>query len=284
MGGQILYVSWGVGVRIRVGRVIVAAAVFCGVVGLIVVGVVHVVRRGGPPSVSAQVSGSLPATLWPMATLSPRRGTGSPSATVARGLGQLGARVGGRKVVALTFDDGPGPVTPAVLHALQQAGVQATFFTIGQRVRQHPKMVKRLYRAGMSIQTHTDHHANLARLHRSRIRAELTPAARAVTRVTGDRVRCVRPPYNAWSHRSRKITRKVTARAGLHSVSYNVDTRDCARGQTAAGITRRVLKQVQPGSIILFHDGGRHRTDTVHALPGLVAKLRQHGYRFTLMC
>lgn len=102
----------------------------------------------------------------------------------------------------------------------------------------------------------------------------------AVTRVTGHRVRCVRPPYNAWFVGSRQ----ATARAGLHSVSYNVDTRDWAHGQTVAGITRRVLHQVRPGSIILLHDGGRHRTDTAHALPNMIAKLRQHGYRFTLIC
>lgn len=265
--------------RIRVGRVIAAAVVLCVGIALIVAGVLHLVHRGGP--VSARVSGRLPATLWPMTTLSPRPGAGAPSATVARNLGGLGTHVDGRKVVALTFDDGPGPDTPAVLHALRKAGVQATFFTIGQRVRQHPEMVRRLDRAGMSVQTHTQHHTNLARLHRRpRIRAELKPAAHAVTRLTGHRVRCVRPPYNAWSQRSRQ----ATAGVGLYSVSYNVDTRDWAHGQTAAGITRRVLQQVRPGAIILFHDGGRHRTDTVHALPGMIAKLRQHGYRFTLLC
>lgn len=267
--------------RVRVGRVVLLAAAVCVALAMMVGAGVYVVQRSSaPPSVSASVSGKLPSTLWPMTTLSHRPGTGKPEPKVARSLGQLGAPVSGRKVVALSFDDGPGPDTPAVLRALHTAGVQATFFTIGKQVRQHPRTVRRLQHSGMSVQTHTQHHANLSRLSRRRIRAELTPAAHAVRRATGRQVRCVRPPYNAWSPRSRK----TTARLGLHSVSYDVDPRDWAAGQKAGSIAHNVVRQVHPGSIILLHDGGRRRTQTVHAIPKIVAKLRQRGYRFVLMC
>lgn len=256
------------------------AAVLAVVVGLMVAGIVHLVHRSRQVSSQPHVSGQLPKTLQPMTRLSPRPGTQKPSTQVVRGLGGFGEQAAGRKVVALTFDDGPGPETPQVARALRKAGVRATFFMIGEQAAQRPRMVRRLHADGMSVQTHTQHHANLADLSRSRLRKELIPATKHVSIITGERVRCLRPPYNAWSSRSRT----TASRLGLHTVSYNVDSRDWAQDQTAASITRRVVRHVQPGSIILLHDGGRRRTDTVNAIPTMVAKLRQHGYRFTLIC
>lgn len=244
------------------------------------------VQQTDPPTETAAPTG--PATTTPRSTPTPPRprprhrsdrlaGHGRPKAEAVRSIDELTGRHG--KYVALTFDDGPGPQTPEVLKALQHAKVPATFFTVGDNVDRHPGVVRALHKAGMSVQTHTAHHADLATLDRAAVRREVSSGVASVHKATGHKPTCVRPPYNAWSTTSLA----ATAGLGVWSVSYDVDPRDWA-GLSHGQIVGQVMSQVEPGAIVLMHDGGGDREQTVRALPQMIKKLKAKGYRFVSLC
>lgn len=185
----------------------------------------------------------------------------------------------GEKVVALTFDDGPSPYTGQVLEVLRRERVPATFFVLGMNVRERPADVHALALAGMSVQSHTWDHADMESLSEAELDRELRSTTRVIQAHTGLRPRCVRPPYGATNtHVQRRI-----ARAGQVPVTWNVDTRDWKHAR-AGTIVRRAVSGTRPGSIVLMHDGGGDRRQTVAALPRIIERLRARGYTFTTLC
>lgn len=185
----------------------------------------------------------------------------------------------GRKVVALTFDDGPWPYTPKILAALKRAHVRATFFEIGRQVAETPQLSKQLADAGMSVQIHTWDHRNLTWLSDARIDAEVHRTSGAIYRATGRTPTCVRPPDGEFN---RRVSREL-ARKGYVPVNWDVDPRDWSRPGKAR-IVHRAVASARPGAIILLHDGGGDRSQTVAALPQIIAKLRAKGYSFVTLC
>jgi peptidoglycan-N-acetylglucosamine deacetylase len=179
-----------------------------------------------------------------------------------------------RRELALTFDDGPGPYTAAVLAVLQRFHAPATFFEIGRNVSEYPQLTARLARAGMVIGDHTEEHPAMARLDASAQAAQLDRAARAIRAAGGGRPLLFRPPYGSFDPTTLRLLRE----RDMLMVLWSADTSDYAR----PGVRRIVyiaLSGAQPGAIILFHDGGGDRSQTVAALPRIIERLRQRGYR-----
>jgi peptidoglycan/xylan/chitin deacetylase (PgdA/CDA1 family) len=181
------------------------------------------------------------------------------------------------KLIALTFDDGPWSDTPQFLDELERAHAVATFFEIGDQVSEygeHGAIERRMLADGDMIGDHTWNHADLA-TRPTATAGELTQAANAIRQATGGFQPCLfRPPYGA-------VTPAVvhTARSlGFLTIQWDIDPRDWALPGVAA-IQSNVLANARPGAIVLQHDGGGDRSETLAALPGEIAGLRARGYR-----
>ena len=187
--------------------------------------------------------------------------------------------------MALTFDDGPGPATPAVLDVLAQSGVRATFFVVGQRAAAEPEMLRRIVAGGHALGDHTwSHHTPSPRTgwkHRTLSR-EIERTKEAIFSATGLKPCLFRPPGGVI-----KGARTVTRAAGLSMILWSVDPRDWSAppsNKFAPVIQKRVaagLEQEHP--VILLHDGGGNRLATVAALAGIINDYRSHGYRFVTL-
>jgi peptidoglycan/xylan/chitin deacetylase (PgdA/CDA1 family) len=178
-----------------------------------------------------------------------------------------------RREVAIGFDDGPSRETPAFVRMLERSRAPATFFMIGKLASApYREMLLRELRDGDALGDHTFTHADLTRTRGAS--AQLHQTISVIRSLTGYTPCVFRPPYGAYD---RSVIR--TARAlGLATVLWNVDPSDYLQPGTGT-IERRILAQVQPGSIIISHDGGGSRRQTLAAYPRVIAKLRARGYR-----
>lgn len=181
-----------------------------------------------------------------------------------------------KRCVALTFDDGPhGGNTPAILDVLAEEKVPATFFCVGANALRHPKLVRRMVAEGHLVGSHSYSHRNLLFTTPAQSKDEIAAGARALEKVTGTRPVWFRPPYGM-----RYPWTLLQARAaGMSTVLWS----NCPRDWQCPGykvIVRRVLDSILPGDIVLLHDGGGDRSQTVRALRLLIRALRMHGYSF----
>lgn len=183
-----------------------------------------------------------------------------------------------RPLVALTFDDGPDPTwTPQVLSILQEEGITATFCLVGTAVRAHPDLVAREHAQGEVLCDHTmTHDAWLPLRPQAAITWEIAEGAAQIAVASGVRPQLYRPPAGRLS--PAVITTALGQ--GMRVLFWTIDTSDYLR-PSPGDLVQRVLTQVTPGSIILFHDGGGDRSRTVAALRPLIQALRQRGYGFT---
>ena len=181
-----------------------------------------------------------------------------------------------RRVVALTFDDGPWPATAQFLAILEREHVHATFFQIGEQIGTYGQAVdRRMLADGDMIGDHTWNHANVAG-GGSFAAAEISRAAQAIHTATGGFQPCLfRVPGGAVSH-----ALILQARAmGFTTIQWDVDPRDWARPGTNA-IYQNVIDNTRPGAIVIQHDGGGDRSQTLAALPHEIDTLRARGYQF----
>ena len=189
----------------------------------------------------------------------------------------------GEPVIYLTFDDGPHPTwTPRVLEVLARHGAVATFFVLGQNVNAHPEIVRRLVEAGHEAENHTFDHASLDRVDRETFIAEVRDTDRAIHEAAGERadpIACLRPPYGAVDER----THAIAAELGKTVTLWSVDPQDWRR-PGAEQIAAHLLAHARPGAILLLHDGGGERSQTVAALDIALAELNARGYAFALLC
>ena len=188
----------------------------------------------------------------------------------------LGAYTHGpaRREVAIAFDDGPARDTPAFVSMLERAGARATFFEIGRQVTAgYKQLLLRELRDGDALGDHTFNHANLILSRRGH--TELAATIARIAAVSGYSPCVFRPPYGAFDRRVLADARAL----GLATVMWNVDPRDWALPGKAA-IERTILSEVKPGSIIISHDGGGPRGQTLAAYPAVIAALRKRGYSF----
>jgi peptidoglycan/xylan/chitin deacetylase (PgdA/CDA1 family) len=179
-----------------------------------------------------------------------------------------------RKVVAIGFDDGPAADTPAFVSMLERNRVHATFFMIGEQVTSvYGPTLRRELRAGDALGDHTFTHPDLTTS--GDVEGQLKDTLEAIRVLTGYTPCVFRPPYGDYDASVLRTARSL----GLATVLWNVDPSDWALPGTAA-IEQRVLAQVRPGSIIISHDGGGPRGQTLAAYPHIIATLRARGYRF----
>ncbi len=181
------------------------------------------------------------------------------------------SRAVGGVVVYLTFDDGPGPATPEVLELLARYHARATFALIGQQAAANPALVSRIRAGGHVIVNHTWDHPDLTLLSTEQIDGEL----QRTEGVLGP-LRCDRPPYGATSTR---VAAAIAAR-GERQLLWDVDPADWSR-PGAEVIAATVLAQVRSGSIVLLHDGGGDRSQTVTALETILRELSARGFALT---
>ncbi len=199
------------------------------------------------------------------------------SAPACRAAGPPEVRAHGtrhRRTVALTFDDGPWPSTPAILRILRREHVHATFFVIGRQVRDRPATMARLRREGHAVGDHTWSHADMAAASARDAANELDWTRNAIARRAGTRPCLFRAPYGSTNGRVVGAAR----RRGMITVGWDVDSRDYTRPGTKQ-IVRTVLGSVRPGSIVLLHDGGGDRGETIAALPKIIHTLKRRNYR-----
>jgi len=186
---------------------------------------------------------------------------------------QRGSRL--RREIALTFDDGPGEGTAAVLDALAALRLPATFFVIGQQVPERAHLLARMAAEGHDVGVHAWEHPDLAE-HPERTGEEIERCAAAVRDAAGRPPRLFRPPLGAWTAAVVEAARD----RGLTTVLWDVNPHDYAGGgATADGIAAEVLGAAGRGSIVLLHDGGppESREPLLEALPRIAAGLRNRG-------
>ncbi|WP_414901407.1 glycosyltransferase [Sphingomonas flavalba] len=192
-------------------------------------------------------------------------------------------------VVALTFDDGPdADWTPKILAILKQKQVPATFFVIGENAMEHPLLLGDILAQGSEIGSHSYTHPNLALESPRGMRIELNATQRLIEAYTGRSMRLFRAPYfgDAEPTTADELGPALQAQqAGYVNVGLHVDTEDW-RTPGVAAIVRNAIAQVtagndeRSGQIVLLHDGGGVRAQTVAALPAIIDGLRARGYRF----
>lgn len=180
-----------------------------------------------------------------------------------------------RRVVALTFDDGPDPVrTPALLDVLAEANAPATFFLLGDAVEMHPDVVARMASEGHELGNHTYCHRYLPLARSRSVERELAKTDRAIADATGHVPKVARPP---WGGRS-PWTVRAFARLAKRLVLWDVNSYDW-KGRPAAQVVERVLERTRPGSIILMHEARDGGEETIEAVRQLIPALRARGYQ-----
>ena len=185
----------------------------------------------------------------------------------------------GDKLVALTFDDGPWPgQTEKILAILRKQSIHATFFMIGGRARQSPELARRVIAEGHVVGSHSLSHQELTKLGPAGIRKEISGGVSAVAAATGVRPVWFRPPYGAVNGAVRKQARVVKVKVAL----WDIDTLDWTK-PGAHMIYRNAVRSTKPGQIVLMHDGGADRSQTIKALPIIIEDLRSKGYTFVTL-
>ncbi len=183
--------------------------------------------------------------------------------------------------VTLTFDDGPDPKwTPQVLDILKQRGIKATFFLVGLNAESYPGLVRRIVEEGHEIGNHTYTHANLATMSDVQIELELNATQLLIESITGRSTALCRPPYAADSRPTSLAELRPLSilqdKLGYLIVMENIDPEDWARPGTDV-IVQRVKDLRARGNIILLHDAGGNRSQTVAALPRIIDFLQARG-------
>lgn len=249
-----------------------AALVGTGVAVVLVAGVLVALALGHQrhPRTTASSSPTPPLAAPPVSTEAPT--PPGRSTTLGRPAGNPTAKLvaGNKKVIFLTFDDGPDPVwTPKILQVLDKYGAHATFFQLGRNVAEHPGLRERILAAGHTVGNHSVTHPQLTALPAGRRHHEI---------VDGPPSKCFRPPFGATD----KDVRAEIRAAGMVQVLWTVDPRDWAKPGVPA-IVHTVLGTATRASVILLHDGGGNRGQTVAALDKILRVLIQRGYSFPAM-
>lgn len=191
-----------------------------------------------------------------------------------RGIGKIATK---RKVIALTFDDGPHEkYTREILQILKQNNIKATFFVVGENAERYPDIIQTMHVDGNVVANHTYSHAFLTNLSDDGVETELHRASSVVYRIINEYPMLFRPPYGACSIKSSK----TVCGLGFQTVVWSNMTNDYDPTTTTTKIAHDIIRRAQPGGIIGMHDGGGNREKTVAALQLIIDALKNEGYEF----
>jgi peptidoglycan/xylan/chitin deacetylase (PgdA/CDA1 family) len=175
------------------------------------------------------------------------------------------------KCVALTFDDGPSPYTDRLLQVLKNSDSKATFFLIGNKVAANPGGAKRIADAGMEIGSHTWEHPNMTTIPAEDIASQFAKANDAITAATGRAPTLYRPAGGL----SNDAVRQTAGRFGLAEILWDVIPFDWANDSNTAATRSVLMRQIKPGSVVLFHDTYSSTVDLVYQF---IPVLKANGY------
>ncbi|GAA3367818.1 polysaccharide deacetylase family protein [Streptomyces sannanensis] len=223
---------------------------------------------GRPPSAAAY-------RLQPMTSYAPERYR--PPLPPVRTRPILAMPELGRAMV-LTFDDGPDPrYTPEILRILREHEVRAMFLVCGGRATEHPDLLREMADDGHVVGNHSWSHARIYQLPRPAVRDELGRTSEAIERMVGVPPQWYRAPYGAWN----RISFEVGAELGMEPLGWNLDSSDW-RDPGVPTILGRVRAGASPGAVVLQHDYGGARWQSVTALRTYLPELLTEGYRITV--
>ncbi len=178
----------------------------------------------------------------------------------------------GKKLIALTYDDGPNTkVTQPLMDLLESEGVPATFYLLGEAAKANPKLTAEIQRRGFEVGNHSWSHPQLTKMSEDGIKSQLQRTNDAIGAPRP--IATMRPPYGAHN----TTVRRVCANMGLSVILWDVDTNDWRKGTTAEKILSTVLEEAKDGSIILMHD---RLPTTVPATRQIITELKKRGYTF----
>ncbi|MFF9259933.1 polysaccharide deacetylase family protein [Streptomyces longwoodensis] len=188
-------------------------------------------------------------------------------------------RIDGRgRTLVLTFDDGPDPRwTPGILDTLAEYEVRAMFFVCGEMASYSPHLLARMADEGHVVGNHTWSHPLLTTLGRSAIRSEMERTSDVIEDAYGERPEWFRAPYGAWN----RTAFQLGADMGMDPLAWTVDTLDWTTPGTGA-IVKRVQRGAAPGVVVLSHDAGGDRSQSVQALRRYLPRLLDSGYHITV--
>jgi peptidoglycan-N-acetylglucosamine deacetylase len=176
--------------------------------------------------------------------------------------------------IAMTFDDGPSAtLTPKLLDLLATRHIKVTFFVIGENVAEHPEIVARAAREGHEIGNHSWSHPNFGKMSDDNVRSQLRRTDDAIRSATGNRPTLMRPPYGSITAREKLW---IHDEFGYRIILWDVDPYDWKRPGPAV-VRNRILKETQPGSIVLSHD---IHPGTIEAMPSTLDALEAKGFKF----
>jgi len=196
----------------------------------------------------------------------------------------LGKIESDRKVVALTFDDGPNPdATPKILDTLRQKGVRATFFVLGSHAERWPELVRRIAHEGHQIGNHGYFHRKLQFKSPFYVSRDIRLGIRAIKRAGAPAPKYFRAPHGFRS----PWTTPIASSYGERTIGWSLGVWDSDRPGVEE-IVRRTLEGIEPGSIVLLHDGDGYNPDgdrmqTAAALPLIIDRLKSEGYEFATL-
>lgn len=233
----------------------------------------------GAPAGLPQFPRGSPYRLQPMTSEgTPERAPVAKPAVRTRPILELPADASTASAMTLTFDDGPDPrYTPAILDTLARHGVRAMFFVCGEMAVDNQDLLRRMVAEGHVIGNHTWTHPQLTKISRPAMASEIGRTSEVVQQAIGTAPAWFRAPYGAWN----RAAFEIGAELGMEPLAWTVDTLDWKEPGTTA-IVSRVLKQAAPGVIVLNHDAGGNRSQSVQALASYLPQLLVRGFRMTL--
>ncbi|MFT8857018.1 polysaccharide deacetylase family protein [Bifidobacterium aquikefiri] len=183
-----------------------------------------------------------------------------------------------KKVIALTFDDGPSQYSTPILQILKSKGVKATFMDIGNQSTQMSQIEQQMLADGNQVVSHSYSHPDLTTLNRDALRKELTSGFNALKTASNSTTRMLRAPYGSFNKETWMNSSDIVS----SNILWTIDTQDWKQpGENA--IKNEVMNNAYSGAIVLMHDGGGNRTQDIHVLPDIIDSLKSQGYQFVTM-
>lgn len=186
------------------------------------------------------------------------------------------AKASGDKVIYLTYDDGPWPPsTQQILALLAKNDARATFFVVGAQVKQHPELIAKITAGGNAVGNHSQSHPELTGLDDAGVREQLASLQEELGTDIGA---CMRPPYGLLNESGAKVTKSL----GLSPILWTGHAEDWSQPPVPA-MVKMLKAATEPGAVILLHDGGGSRENTVAATAQMLPWWKEQGYRFGIL-